>query len=237
MKKIITNEEIIEKLSKYTELSVLRKEDINLYQMAQKRGLGEYIPKKIKRSKTAPKYKIYTDEEVIELLKGYTDLKHLRKDGNSIYYLALRRGLHKYLPPRSRVAKRDYGTDEDIINIINSYTLYKDFINEQKKLSIYISQNRPYLREHINKLERVNKDYSKKKELRDEEIGWSWVSGGKGNILPKWRNTKIQLDDKVIFIGNDIRGELRMELLRQGFIYIFKPISRTSSSGTFNKLK
>lgn len=223
MRQILTNEEIIEKLKKYTTLQSLRIEDLNLYQLAKRRGLDNYIPSKEKRSQTTPKYKKWTNEEVIEVISKYDDLRELRKYDNSFYAIAKRKGLDEYLPKRIRTEKINWGTDEDIINIINSYTTYKDFMKEMKRLSVYISQNRPHLREWINKLERV-KERRPNTKFKKEEHGWTWVGGGKGNIIPKYRNIKLEIDGKIICVGNDIRGELRMELLRNGFIYIFKPI-------------
>ena len=222
MKKIITNEEIIESLSKYTDLSTLRNKDINLYQIARKRGLNSWIPKKEKKPANASKYTKYTDQEIIERLKTYDTITELREKDLSFYFLALRRGFRDEMPERKRKQKTKY-TDEYLIDLINSCSTHKEFTTNYKGISAYISNCRRHLREYIDKLPRNIRTTSRAndKAIRDRFI---YKKGKEKNILLDYNKICITIDDEKIYIGNWVSEETKKKLIDNGYFFIFKSI-------------
>lgn len=220
MKNYIENSEIIERLSKYTSLPVLRKEDLNLYQLAQRRGLHEYIPKKQTGEKRKG-YKNKSDDEIIEQLKKYSTIRDIRKKEPGLYHNAIKRKLNKYLPDKITCNGNKIYTDDEIIEIINSYSSRKEFITENKRLNAIICTSRRHLIAFKNLLPYSDKIVKTKKEKRPKLI-YKNKNSGTPNVLTKYRKICLTIDDEKIYIGNWVDDETKLKIIKNGYSFILK---------------
>jgi len=93
-----TNEDIIERLSKYTSVTELRKEDLNLYNLGLKRGLLDNLrTKDARRTSKNP----WIEEELIEWIKMFSRRMDLRNDSQAKYLACIRMGLQEHFPKRT----------------------------------------------------------------------------------------------------------------------------------------
>jgi len=105
-----TDDEIKYMVSCYKTLTELRSADLNLYQVARRRGLLEHLT-------TIMASKKLKHEEMISWIKSF-DSRMDMKDSNCYrYYWALRNGYSKYFPPkkpRNRYAEKNITTVDDV---------------------------------------------------------------------------------------------------------------------------
>jgi hypothetical protein len=148
-----TDEEIINIISKYKTIFDLRmSDDRPFYSMAKRRGLGYYLPPHIRKVKTPTEkkrgaikgvkkgpYTKYTDEYIINILSKYKTRGELREsEDKNFYYMAMRKFLDAYLPPKRTRCSNLVGTQlekqkENELKKIEK-RLEKIRLREEKKL-------------------------------------------------------------------------------------------------------
>lgn len=232
MRTMRTNEDIIECLSKYDSLSILRKEDLNLYNIAIRRGLHSHIPKKASRAGEYRRpYVKRTDEDIIKALSKYYTIKDIREKDSALYSVAIRRGLSGHFPDKATKSGNKIYSDEDIIALIESCECQKEFIQKHKRLNSIINSKRKHLKEYKKKL--PYKILMKKKEKRPKlvykrrEKGDKEFREGVPNILTRYRKICLTLGDEKIYIGNYVDDATRKKIIVGGYGFILKSLGGT----------
>ncbi len=110
----ITDEDIKSKLELYSSIKELRQGDLNLYQIARKRGLLTELQLKIE----------HTDEYLIDWIKQFKRRADIRDADVNKYHMCLRRGLDIYFPPKLTKNGNEIGT----------FKAKTDALREEKRL-------------------------------------------------------------------------------------------------------
>lgn len=202
-----TDEELLDEIRKFASIKELREVDLNLYQIARRRGLSKDIKKYSSK---------YTDEELIDWINSYTTRTQLYKNSNVRYDECIRRGLDIHFPDRvnkSRVEKKK--KPERVIlkpKTAPSY-LFKTTKNEDgthtcgRCLQVFIKTNKPTCRKCYNRISSLN---SAKKDTNP------W------NVKDEFCNIEIKHHEKVFNIGIIVDERTQWYLTAVGYGFMFK---------------
>lgn len=233
MSRIITDETIKQKLSEYENITDLRQHDLNLYQLARRKGLLGDL-----KSLTKSKYK---EEDLIEWISGFKTIKEMRADSNAKYTAAFKMNLQHHFPPK---LKRSPAMDQQSVekrNVIRERAKDKEKLMRKFKT---LKKDDPEYKPRVSLFNAVEIDGSlhcgrcfKSTELSKYNPNtcracystyMSSLNSGrymnKWNVKDEYCNTIITHYEKTFAIGVKVDERLESYLRKIGYEFMFKEV-------------
>lgn len=188
----------------------------------------------------------YTDEELIEWIKGFDTRREIREDDFNKYAVCLRRGLNVYFPTKETRCNNKVGSRKALTEKqIEKRKIEKERIKEEKRLLRESKKSEPKLdktspsRMYIGtqlengmiicgrcleekKVSKQNKGLCSICYGEYMKLNAKQVDHNKWNIRDEFCHTQIRHHEKTFNIGIKVDQKLEDYLCRVGYQFLFK---------------